>query len=175
MKNILIVVDLQEDFRSVFSALYVKGGENIVSTLLKNINKFDNVIFSLDWHPIKHCSFKENGGIWPTHCIQHSKGATLPLDLLKRAKNYSIVYKGTDANKEQYGMFDEINTFNLDQHANYIICGIAGDYCVLESLKQLLKLVPKEQIFVYTEAIVSIDGGEKLNKFIQDNKLKIYK
>lgn len=175
MKNVLVVVDLQKDFRDPEGTLYVKGGELLASKLLLNLDKFDEVIFSLDWHPINHCSFKENGGIWPIHCVQYTEGAALPKELLQKSSNYSIILKGNNPSKEQYGIFEEYGRFQLNQADNYIVCGIAGDYCVLESLKQLLKIVPKEHIFVYIDAIASIDGGEKLNKFVKDNKLKIYK
>ena len=83
---------------------------------------------------------------------------------------------------EEYGAFGELAVGNellikqriQDNDSIFVVCGIAGDYCVLETIKNLLKLVPKEQVFVFLDGIVSIDGGEKLNDFIQEHNLKIY-
>ena len=44
--------------------------------LAKN-KKIGEVIFTADWHPANHCSFKRNGGEWNDHCVQFSKGAAI--------------------------------------------------------------------------------------------------
>lgn len=87
-----------------------------------------------------------------------------------------------DPDFEEYGALG--NTFSykerliineiIEANSDYVVCGIAGDYCVLETIKNLLKLVPKERVFVFTEGIVSIDDGTKLQNFIKENNLKIY-
>ena len=59
----LVVVDVQHDFASPEGALYVKGGEKIADKVLEVIDQFDKVVFTMDFHPVNHCSFKENGGI----------------------------------------------------------------------------------------------------------------
>ena len=82
MKKILVVVDVQKDFYHPEGALYVKGGEVLPERIAKVIPQFDDVVFTLDWHPYNHCSFKENGGIWPKHCVAHSEGSSLPEEFL---------------------------------------------------------------------------------------------
>ena len=75
----LIIVDRQKDFGNKFGALYVPGAEeteaNTVIYIEKNHLRIAEVIFTVDWHTSKHCSFKSNGGIWPNHCQQFSEGA----------------------------------------------------------------------------------------------------
>lgn len=34
----------------------------------------DYVMVTKDYHPSNHCSFKENGGQWPTHCVVGTAG-----------------------------------------------------------------------------------------------------
>ncbi len=70
----LVVVDVQHDFASPDGALYVKGSEIIANKVLEVIKDFDHVVFTLDFHPINHCSFVENGGIWPAHCVAYTEG-----------------------------------------------------------------------------------------------------
>lgn len=183
MKKVLIVVDYQKDFYDPKGALYVKDGEKLINNISKLISQCDEVIYTMDYHPYDHCSFKENGGIWPIHCVSNTEGASLPIELIKLNPNYQIWYKGFNKDKEEYGAFADnpvirnYRLYNEIKHTNnceYIVCGIAGDYCVLETLKNLLKLVPKSQIKVFTSGIVSIDGGDKLNQFIAQEKLNIY-
>ena len=52
----------------------------------------------------------------------------------------------------------------------FIVCGVAGDYCVKETLSNLLQFKP----IVYTKGIASIDGGKILKEFIKENNLKEY-
>ena len=183
MKKILIVVDYQKDFYDPKGALYVKDGEKLLPKIAKIASLCDKVIYTEDWHPYNHCSFSENGGIWPVHCVAHTEGASIPLELIKCNSEFVIWRKGAYYNTEEYGAFaptydannHEVLQYIKDyQDKEFIICGIAGDYCVLETLKNLLKLVPKSQVKVFINGIVSIDGGDKLNQFIAQEKLNIY-
>lgn len=182
MKKILIVVDYQYDFYHPDGALYVPGAEKLYDNILKVIPNFDGVIFTLDSHPINHCSFKENGGIWPLHCVENTQGASIPLEFVKQAKKYSFEYKGMCSEVEEYGAFFETKLvyalypdFYLNEKTEFVICGLCGDYCVLETLKNVIGLCAgTERISVYLKGIASIDGGTKLNNFIFDNHIKIY-
>ena len=51
------------------------------------------------------------------------------------------------------------------------VCGIAGDYCVLETLKGLREIIGNNYISVLGEFTVSIDGGEKLRTFLNENNI----
>lgn len=183
MKKILIVVDYQYDFYHPDGALYVQGAEKLYDNILKIIPDFDGVIFTLDSHPINHCSFKKNGGIWPLHCVEGTLGATIPLEFVKQAKNYVFEYKGRSYNIEEYGAFNTIKNLDLIlnfshtfvEDCEFVICGVAGDYCVYETLKNMICLCDgTKNIKLYLNGIASIDGGTKLNNFIFDNYIKIY-
>lgn len=193
-KKILVVVDYQYDFFNPDGALYVNGGEKLQEKIASIIPNFDYVIFTKDSHTLNHCSFKENGGIWPMHCVFNSIGAGIPIELLKAAKDYGIVTKGDNDDEEEYGAFsDDIEFFlNIefavdiegtcskpfrsycDDVDEIVVCGIAGDYCVLETLKNIIKHIGTNKVKVYLDGIVSIDSGEKLNNFIKENNIKTY-
>lgn len=195
MKKILIVVDYQYDFYHPDGTLYVPGAEKLYDNILKVIPNFDYVIFTKDSHSLNHCSFKENGGIWPIHCVWNSIGEGIPVELLKAAKDYGVVAKGNVDAEEEYGAFsDDMEFFcniaiavgteeiyNKPFRAYYddvdelVVCGIAGDYCVVETLKNIVKwFEDTNRIKVYLDGVASIDGGTKLNNFIFDNYIKIY-
>lgn len=61
-KTTLVVVDFQYDFCLLGAPLYVPGSDKAlwnISHLIEN-KKVDRVIFTADWHPANHCSFKRN-------------------------------------------------------------------------------------------------------------------
>lgn len=189
-KKILVVVDYQYDFKDPKGALYVIGGEKLQDNILKIIPDFDGVVFTQDSHPIDHCSFKQNGGIWPTHCVQNTIGAGIPVEMLKVAKDYVLVLKGEFSDSEEYGAFDPAkdaisfseaygSMFYDEPFANstldtVVVCGIAGDFCVLETLKNIVNEVGPEKVRVYLKGIVSIDGGDSLNTYIEENNISVY-
>lgn len=193
-KNILVVVDYQYDFFNPNGALYVNGGEKLQEKIANVIPNFDYVIFTKDSHSLNHCSFKENGGIWPVHCVWNSIGEGIPVELFKAAKDYGVAAKGNIYAEEEYGAFsDDMEFFcNIaiaidaegicgkpskaycDDVDEIVVCGIAGDWCVLETLKNIIKHIGANKVKVYLDGIVSIDGGEKLNNFIKENNINMY-
>ena len=56
-----------------------------------------------------------------------------------------------------------------------VICGLAGDYCVKESITNLLKYTGriKLNIEVLLDGVKSIDDGTIFNNFIKENKISI--
>lgn len=197
MSKILIIVDMQNDFCLESGSLYVKGATpalwNIEELMYKE--HFDRVWFTVDWHAFFHPSFKENGGEWPVHCVQYSQGAAINDLLLTACRNnnlrYDVIEKGLF--KEEYGAFPDLKrdpnrkshyTYSLDDiydsradiylsnESEIVICGVAGDYCVLNTIKNLQPIW--DRLSVYLPGIASIDGGTALQEFIKENKLNIY-
>lgn len=189
-KPTLVVVDFQYDFCLREAPLYVPRSDKAlwnISHLIEN-KKVDRVIFTADWHPANHCSFKRNGGEWNDHCVQFSKGAAIHDLLLYGCIGagipYKVITKGTLVNSEEYGIKVAPASRWLRHHTVYsrsvnvdvspdeqvVVCGLAGDYCVLETLKNLEPIKP----MVYLEGISSLDGGVKLNEYIESNNVMIW-
>ena len=183
MKNILLIVDPQNDF--ITGSLAVEGAkEKMMKLAESDLDKYDYVCVTMDTHPTDHCSFKENGGIWPAHCVYDTNGWDMPEYLneaLKEANFVSCYHKGTEVDKEEYSIFDnerdgfmlrtQIKELARQEDVYVAVCGIAGDYCVLETIKGLRKFIGDEYITVLTDYIASIDGGEKLMNYIKENDL----
>lgn len=186
MKNILLIVDPQNDF--ITGSLAVEGAEEKMKKLAEHIkekgHKYDSIWVTLDSHVSKHCSFEENGGIWKPHCIYGTKGWHIPNYLdesLMFYSNYSgkkVTYynKGTEFSREEYSIFEnktdgftlytQISELIKEGDFDISICGIAGDFCVLETLKGLRKYIGDKYITVLFEYIASIDGGKKLKEYV---------
>lgn len=187
----LVVVDCQYDFCNPAGALYVSGAETAVNHILHFINTHEGlaeVIFTVDWHQAKDASFIPQGGPWPPHCIAFAKGSQIDDRLvqacLDREIPYRVIRKGEVIETEEYGAFQHIEklpdgSFRLSTMTDevtcaghrMVICGVAGDYCVLETLRNLLNggLV----VDVFARGIVSIDDGSKLNGFVRERNLSL--
>ncbi len=187
----LVVVDCQYDFCNPAGTLYVEGAETAVNHILDFINTHDElseVIFTVDWHQAKDASFTSQGGPWPPHCIAFAKGSQIDDRLvqacLDREIPYRVIRKGEVIETEEYGAFQHIeklpdSSFRLSTMTDevtcaghrMVICGVAGDYCVLETLQNLLNggLV----VDVFARGIVSIDDGSKLNSFVREQNLSL--
>ena len=187
----LVVVDGQYDFCNPAGALYVSGAETAVEHILHFIHtheKLAEVIFTVDWHQAKDASFIPQGGPWPPHCIGFSKGSQIDERLvqacLDREIPFRVIRKGEVIETEEYGAFQHIEKLSGGRYRlatmtdevictdhRMVICGVAGDYCVLETLRNLLN--GGLSVDVFASGIASIDGGTKLNNFVREQNLTL--
>jgi nicotinamidase/pyrazinamidase len=184
--DLLIVVDVQNDFLPG-GALGVKEGDKVIGPVNRAVKLFLKknlpVFYSRDWHPIDHCSFQSNGGPWPPHCVQDTKGAAFASELIMQ-KDPSIFSKGTSAETEEYSAFHAADHEGRPMYRvmsqlgvkRAFIGGLATDYCVLNTALDLLKAGFK--VVVLTDACravdVAPDDGEKaLVKMIAEGAIII--
>ena len=105
------------------------------------------VLFILDHHPSDHCSFAEQGGPWPPHCVQGTRGGEIAEPLHPFVEDALCFYKGVDPSKEQYSGFEGVNEAGqtLDEVLQLLdikdvtLIGIATEYCVRNTAEDLLK------------------------------------
>jgi nicotinamidase/pyrazinamidase len=141
----LLIADVQHDFLPG-GALGVVGGDEIIPVLLSYIKRFElqglPIIATRDWHPPNHCSFQERGGIWPVHCVAGSPGAEPPATFLLPPATI-IIHKATSPQAEAYSAF-EGTPLHAHVHAAGIrrlfVGGLATDYCVLNTVKDAIRL-----------------------------------
>lgn len=187
----LVVVDGQYDFCNPAGALYVSGAETAVEHILHFIHTHERlaeVIFTVDWHQARDASFIPQGGPWPPHCIGFSKGSQIDERLvqacLDRDIPFRVIRKGEVIETEEYGAFQHIEKLSGGRYRlatmtdevicadhRMVICGVAGDYCVLETLRNLLN--GGLSVDVFASGIASIDGGTKLNNFVREQNLTL--
>lgn len=139
----LVVVDIQNDF-CPGGALPVKDGDQVVLVLNKYIERFRAagapILFTRDWHPPDHSSFKDQGGPWPPHCVQNSEGAMFHSGL-KIPPEGEIISKA-DKRDEAYSFFQGTDLAErLSQRGikRLLVGGLATDYCVKETVLDGLK------------------------------------
>ncbi len=94
-----------------------------------------------DWHPENHLSFKAQGGIWPPHCVQGTRGAEFHQDLLL-SQDVVIISKGSDSYEEAYSGFQGTGLSERLKRGGIrrlFIGGLATDYCVKSTVLDAIR------------------------------------
>jgi len=139
----VVVVDIQKDFCQG-GALAVPDGDKVVEVLNRWIEQAERVgatvVLTRDWHPPDHCSFKDQGGPWPDHCVQDTAGAEYHPDL--RIPQVAIyVDKATESDHECYSDFvgTRLGKQLRDKSIKRLwVGGLALDYCVRATVLEAL-------------------------------------
>lgn len=141
----LLIADIQRDFLPG-GALGISGGGEILPVLSNYIRRFQArqlpIFLTRDWHPPNHCSFRDQGGPWPIHCVAGTPGS-LPPAGFETPASAVIIYKAIDPDREAYSAFDRTA---LDRHLRALgVCrlfigGLATDYCVMHTVTDALSL-----------------------------------
>ena len=158
LKTALVVVDVQNDF-CPGGALPVPEGDTVIPVLNEYVKHFQAagapIIFTRDWHPPDHLSFKAQGGPWPPHCIQNTEGAKFHPALLIPV-DAEIVSKA-ETRDEAYSFFqgsDLADKLRKRIHTLFV-GGLATDYCVKETVLDALK--HKFEVYLLTDASKGVD------------------
>ena len=156
----LLIIDLQNDFLPG-GALAVSEGDAVIAPLQAWINRFVHerlpILATRDCHPADHCSFHEQGGPWPSHCVAGSWGAAIT-PALKLPSTALIIDKPCRADIETYDGFSGTSLdATLRQHdiRRLWVGGLATDYCVLNTVLEGLQR--GYEVIVLTQAIRAVD------------------
>lgn len=158
-RDALIVVDAQNDFLPG-GALAVPRGDEVVPVLNEWLRTPGVLkVASRDWHPPNHCSFKEQGGPWPPHCVRDTPGAEFHPDLATDRID-EVVSKATLPDKEAYSAFDapELGRILKERDISRLwVGGVATDYCVYYTVLSAVDL--GYETFVIEDAVRGIDAS----------------
>lgn len=131
--------------------------------------------------------------IWPAHCIQGSKGWAINEILIKalyswsinEGKTYDLFYKGTHQATEHYSIFKAAVEYDdseetklnkkllskLEEFDTILIMGEAADYCVANSLNDMLEAAPHlaKRIIILADCMSWINPENKRAIAMYDN------
>lgn len=174
--RLLLIIDPQIDF--ITGSLPVPRAEKAIDALAEyvanNALEYNLICVTCDRHPLRHSSFSEFGGQWPSHCVESSVGAAVWPPLMKALEKHSdlvrFLYKGDSLDKDEYSIFqnekgaadmdNNIKDFGIDE---IDICGIAGDVCVANTLRDALRRYPSIRFHILDQFTASLDGGRILS------------
>ena len=188
--RMLIIVDPQIDFTT--GSLATAKGPAAMDYLAKALNKgawknYGWIIVTQDAHPTNHCSFVENGGVFPPHCVQGTEGMNVYpalqevlTALMPMVPDIHYMQKGDLFDKEEFSVFQNARsgmklTETIKEMAfeGIDICGIATDYCVYETTKDLMAFYPANQIRIVTNCLAAVDDNDtKLADLMKENGIE---
>ncbi|MGQ7846504.1 bifunctional nicotinamidase/pyrazinamidase [Granulosicoccus sp. 3-233] len=150
---VLLVIDVQNCFLPG-GTLPVSDGDQVIPIINELGRKFDNVVFTQDWHTPGHASFASSHQekqpfetiempygtqvLWPDHCVQGSTDAQLA-DGLDIPHAQLIIRKGYHSEVDSYSTFVEADGSTKTGLTGYLqerglskvyVCGLATDFCV---------------------------------------------
>ena len=178
----LIVIDVQNDF-CPGGALAVAGGDEIIQRINGLMADFATVVLTQDWHPANHASFAANHPgaapfslttmpygpqvLWPTHCVQGTKGAEFHADL-RTDPAQLVVRKGFRAGIDSYSAFFENDQTTPTGLEGYLrnrgvtavtLVGLATDYCVAYSALDAARLGFKATVLEGACRAIDLNGS----------------
>lgn len=178
----LIVIDVQNDF-CPGGALAVAGGDEIISQINGLMDDFATVVLTQDWHPADHASFAANHPgaapfsltqmpygpqvLWPTHCVQGTKGAEFHRDL-RNDPAQLVIRKGFRAGIDSYSAFFENDHSTPTGLEGYLrsrgvtavtLVGLATDYCVAYSALDAARLGFKATVIEGATRAIDLNGS----------------
>ena len=188
--RLLIIVDPQVDFTT--GSLATANGPAAMDYLANALKEgawqnYGWIVVTQDFHPANHCSFVEQGGDFPPHCVQGTEGMEVyPAlqqvlsDILPDIPNIHYMQKGDLPEKEEFSIFQNeqcgaklTNTIKEIGFEGIDICGIATDYCVYETTKDLMAFYPAKQIRIVTNCLAAVDESDtKLADLMKDNGIE---
>lgn len=161
----LIIVDVQNDFLSGGN-LAVPAGDEVIIPLNKYISLFTSkglpIFATRDWHTLDHCSFRDQGGLWPPHCIAGATGAAFST-ALALPSGVQVISKADTPSKDAYSGFEDTPLHTLLQSAGIcrvIVGGLATDYCVLNTVKDALRYGYATFVAVDAVRAVNVQPGD---------------
>ena len=185
--RILIIVDPQVDFIS--GSLATKNGRRAIDLLMGYLCKYadelyDHIVVTSDVHPVNHCSFQESGGQFPDHCVYGTQGCEIDQGL--HAILYSLLSeqlpifylgKGDNPDKEEFSVLQNETSGKIlkdlitENDSEIDVCGIATDYCVYETVKDLHEAFPDTRITVLKDFCAAVDERDtKLGDYCATHK-----
>lgn len=130
MKDILVVVDMQNDFIS--GSLKVENGEEIIPFVVNEITKRDayDVVFTKDTHHDDYLKTAEGIKLPVVHCIENTHGWEL-VDEVK-----AVVRDSTIIKKPTFGsliLMDELKKRVKSKDDSITFVGVCCDICVISN------------------------------------------
>ena len=181
-KTVFVDIDTQFDFMNRNGALYVPDAENIIDNIKKLFvyakkHKI-KILSSTDAHKVDDPEFK----LFPPHCVKDTPGnqkieaSTCKDNIIIKNVEQDITESMLDheqiiIEKQSHDIFDNTNIDKVIiqlNASNYVVFGVATDYCVKLAVLGLLRCGHK--VTLVTDAIKATaqEGETKALKEMKD-------
>lgn len=148
MKNILIVVDMQNDF--IDGALGTPEAVAIVENVKRKIEGFDGEVwYTRDTHPESYMQTREGRYLPVCHCVEGTTGWQIT-DKLSGLRCDRIIDKPTFGSTELQAVLTKENP------ASITLVGLCTDICVISNAMLLKAALPEAEITVDADCCAGV-------------------
>ena len=181
-KTVFVDIDTQFDFMNPNGALYVPDAENIIDNIKRLFDYAKEhkikILSSTDAHQVDDPEFK----LFPPHCVKDTPGnqkieaSTCKDNIIIENIEQDITESMLDheqiiVESQTFDIFESINTDEivkkLDAH-NYVVFGVAADYCVKAAVLGLLKYGYNVSLVTDATKAITKEGKEEALKEMKD-------
>ena len=152
MKDVLVIVDMQNDFIS--GSLGNKDGEKVVRNILKEIKskKYDYIALTRDTHFNDYLKTYEGKNLPVKHCIYKTKGWAIRKEIYEAIEESGIAHKTYD--KKTFGSFSLPHELEIyeDDIKSITITGLCTDICVVSNALILRAELPNVPMYYIKDA-----------------------
>ena len=159
MQDILIVVDMQNDF--IDGALGTKEALAIVPNVLKKIEQFKGkIIFTRDTHQNNYMDTQEGANLPVPHCIEGSFGWQIREGLCGHGE-IAILDKPTFGSHELGEMLLKLNSD--ESIGSVTLIGLCTDICVISNALLVKAFLPEVPVSVDAACCAGVTPQSHLN------------
>ena len=140
MRNILVVVDMQNDF--IDGSLGTKEAQAIVDNVVAEIANYDpaDIFVTRDTHPENYLDTQEGKNLPVVHCVKNTKGWEINEKIAKALKNVEIIDKPTFGSKI---LAEKIAAIAEKEDIEVTLIGLCTDICVVSNALLIKAYVPE--------------------------------
>lgn len=159
MQDILIVVDMQNDF--IDGALGTAEAVAIVPNVLKKIENFSGkIIFTRDTHQENYMQTQEGANLPVPHCIENSFGWQIRDGLLGHDE-IAVLDKPTFGSRELGSMLLELD--RKEPIGSICLIGLCTDICVISNALLAKAFLPEVPVSVDAACCAGVTPQSHLN------------
>ena len=152
MKNVLIVIDMQNDF--IDGALGTKEAVAIVPRVLARLQTHGGeVFFTRDTHAPDYLNTAEGKKLPVEHCIKGTAGWQIRDELLPFVKDENVIDKPTFGSVELAKMLKE--RYAKDD-VSFTLVGLCTDICVISNAMLIKAHLPEARIAIEAELCAGV-------------------
>lgn len=175
MKNILVVVDMQNDF--IDGSLGNANNIKVIKSVIREIESgnYDGFLLTRDTHQENYLNTLEGKNLPVKHCIYNTDGWNINQDIMKSIIASSKPYKILD--KKGFGSFTLIEELDTYQELlqSITVVGLCTEICVIANALMLKSKFINTPIYYVEDATegLSVKGKEAALTVL--NSCQIYK
>lgn len=140
MRNILVVVDMQNDF--IDGSLGTKEAQAIVDNVVAEIANYDpaDIFVTRDTHTENYLDTQEGKNLPVVHCVKNTKGWEINEKIAKALRNAEIIDKPTFGSKI---LAEKIAAIAEKEDIEVTLIGLCTDICVVSNALLIKAYVPE--------------------------------